>query len=197
MSKKSKPGAEKESEKGSAIKVALIGLAGALVGAFVTYQVGADRAKTDYAIKLQEEQTKRKEIEAKYGEERLKAQELRQANAELQKQLEATIRRYTQAVDLIVSDIVGEENRREGPSQWVRIARQLVRVRNDFRKGLDEVREQLNSEIDQLAALTGEGEIDPVRTDTVKRLLLEFKDGWPRKKSTIEIGLRRVTTGKS
>ena len=197
MSKRPKTGAEKDPEKGSAIRVALIGLAGALVGAVLVYLAAVDRGKRDYEIKLLEEQTKRTEIEKKYTEERAKSQELRQVNAELRMQLEATIRRYTQSVDLIVSEIAREQERREGPSQWVGMARQLVRVRNDFRKGLDEIRQQLNSEIDQLEALTGEGEIDAVRTETVKRLLQQFKDSWPRKKNSIEIGLRRMTTGKS
>ena len=112
-------------DSGSTIKVAAINTAGgvgiAIISSVITYLGTVANTKNNWEMKLLEEQTKRVEIDKKYELERGKVQELRATNASLQQQLADTVTQYTRLIDGVVQEIGREQERREGPSQWVRI----------------------------------------------------------------------------
>jgi len=165
------------------IKIAIIGLIGAVMGVIITGVIGWKQ------YELQREQFKLQSAQLEKAE---KERNLARAEVErYRRAYEDAPGKFTRELGKLISRAAEEGQRKEGPLNLEVNARALVSARDGLRSTLDTLGARLNSDIDKLAEESSKPQPDPAK---LRELIEVLNRKWPLKKEEIGQAVKNVTT---
>ncbi len=165
------------------IKIAIIGLIGAVMGAIITGVIGWKQ----YELQHEQFELQRAHLEKAENERNLARAEV----GRYRRAYEDAPGKFTRKLGELISRSAEEGQRKEGPPNLEVNARAIVSARDGLRSTLDTLGARLNSDIDELAKESSKPQPDPAKL----RELIEVLDRkWPLKKEEIGQAVKNVTT---
>jgi len=165
------------------IKIAIIGLIGALVGAIITGVIGWKQ----YNLQREQFELQRAQVAKAENERNLVKAEVER----YRRAYEDAPGRFTRKLGELIGRAAKEGQRKEGPHNLEVNSRAIVSARDGLRSTLDALGTRLNSDIDQLAKELSKSQPDQTG---LRELIEVLNRKWPLKKEEIEQAVKNVTT---